>query len=1018
TGTTVGTWIVVPGASFPTNFDIPYSLGSLTILPATLTVEADDKNPVCCETPVFTSTVSGLKYQDSTGVTPASGPTYTLLDNASQTVNPLVQGGTYQIVPSAFAFASDTNYTIQYASGTLIVPEPLVLNVNVIQPHCYGEYGSVDLSATGGTGNYTYGGDAQVNLSAGMYHYTVTDENGCTTSIDVEIVQYPPRLYLTATETQPSCFGQTGSVNLSATGGVPPYMFAGSSTTNLMSGIYTYFVSDSNGCMETATVTIHAAPSTVALGAVVSQPDCSGDLGSVTLTPSGGTSPYTLGGDAVTNLLPGTYNYTVTDAHGCSAATSATIDPAPALLELTATPTNPDCYGQPGSVALSATGGTGSYIYGGSPVSGLSSGTYSYTVIDANGCSAAASATIVEPAELKAITAMTPTGCFGNTGTATVAASGGTPAYTYLWLPGGQTTVSISALAAGAYTVTVTDTKGCTAFSTVEVSIFGPAPAAPSAITGPSGGCRGQNGVVYSVAPVAGASSYVWTLPSGVTGSSTASSITVNFGSTYSGGTICVKAVNGCGSSTFTCKTLTRFTSSPATPGAITGPATICGPLTATYSIAPVANATSYTWTLIAPGATIASGQGTNSITVNFVSGYVIGLLAVQANNCIGNSGPQLKLVLGMLVLPPIFTLSDNPTVGVCAGTTKTYKIFKFPNATSYTWSAPAGAVISNGAGLTGNPLTVDSTFDKVYITFPAGFVSGNVTVYATNACGSSPVSTREVRSTPLAPGPITGKVSSLCRTSGNTYSISAVPGATSYTWTVPAGATITSNSGTSIKVTYGNSFTGSGNITVKANNACGSSSSTSLAVTSRPAQPGSITGPATVCKSQTSVSYSVPSVAGASSYTWSITGGATFVGSTTGTSVKVKFTTATSTSAVLSVKANNQCGASVTTTRTIAVGLTCRTMEEETASFSGSFIAYPNPVSTLLTINFTAEKNEKHILVLTDMLGHVYLQEEVAASEGDNYAELDMSKYASGIYFLTLMKEGSESRTIRIAVE
>ncbi|MBK6840291.1 MAG: hypothetical protein IPG90_20000 [Bacteroidetes bacterium] len=244
----------------------------------------------------------------------------------------------------------------------------------------------------------------------------------------------------------------------------------------------------------------------------------------------------------------------------------------------------------------------------------------------------------------------------------------------------------------------MTDANNCSSTSTAIIVVSGSAPSAPGAITGPSGGCRGQNGVVFSITPVAGATSYVWTLPTGMTGSSTAASITVNFGSSFSGGLLCVKAVNACGNSIFTCKSLTRFTASPATPGTITGPATICGPLTATYSIAPVANATSYTWTLIAPGATIASGQGTNSITINFVTGYVIGLLAVQASNCIGTSGPQLKLVLGMLVIPPIFTSSENPTMGVCAGTTREYRIYKFLNATSYTWTAPAGAVISKGS--------------------------------------------------------------------------------------------------------------------------------------------------------------------------------------------------------------------------------------------------------------------------------------------------------------------------------
>ncbi|MBK7854993.1 MAG: hypothetical protein IPJ79_08885 [Bacteroidetes bacterium] len=86
--------------------------------------------------------------------------------------------------------------------------------------------------------------------------------------------------------------------------------------------------------------------------------------------------------------------------------------------------------------------------------------------------------------------------------------------------------------------------------------------------------------------------------------------------------------------------------------------------------------------------------------------------------------------------------------------------------------------------------------------------------------------------------------------------------------------------------------FTNTGNITVKANNACTSSATSVLAVSARTIQPGTISGNTNVCKSNTSVTYSVAAVTGAISYTWTITGGATFVGSTTGRTVVVKFTT------------------------------------------------------------------------------------------------------------------------------
>ena len=141
------------------------------------------------------------------------------------------------------------------------------------------------------------------------------------------------------------------------------------------------------------------------------------------------------------------------------------------------------------------------------------------------------------------------------------------------------------------------------------ITIAGSAPAAPAAITGPSGACRGQSGIVFSVAPVPGATSYQWTLPSGVSGSSTSSSITLSFSSSYSGGNLCVKAINSCGSSNYTCATLSRFYFSSFDTGAISGTATTCSAGSVTYSIAPVTNATSYVWTVSGTGLSIASGR-------------------------------------------------------------------------------------------------------------------------------------------------------------------------------------------------------------------------------------------------------------------------------------------------------------------------------------------------------------------------------------------------------------------------
>ena len=363
---------------------------------------------------------------------------------------------------------TDANGCSATASATIIAaPQLLILTATPTQPACNGELGSVLLSAEGGTGNYTFGGDATENLGAGTYNYTVTDANGCSATASATIIAAPQLLVLTATPTQPGCNGDLGSVQLSAEGGTGNYTFGGDATENLGVGTYSYTVTDANGCSATASATIIAAPQLLILTATPTQPACNGDLGSVHLSAEGGTGNYTFGGDATENLGAGTYNYTVTDANGCSATASATIIAAPQLLILTATPTQPACNGDLGSVLLSAEGGTGNYTFGGDAIENLGAGTYSYTVTDANGCSATASATIIAAPQLLVLTA-TPTqpGCNGDLGSVQLSAEGGTGNYTF----GGDATEN---LGVATYNYTVTDANGCSATATVTIN---PAP--------------------------------------------------------------------------------------------------------------------------------------------------------------------------------------------------------------------------------------------------------------------------------------------------------------------------------------------------------------------------------------------------------------------------------------------------------------------------------------------------------------------------------------------------------------
>jgi hypothetical protein len=203
-------------------------------------------------------------------------------------------------------------------------------------------------------------------------------------------------------------------------------------------------------------------------------------------------------------------------------------------------------------------------------------------------------------------------------------------------------------------------TCGITSCQSITITV-NPAPAQPAFIQGPVNGLCGLQGVSYSTPAVSGASSYVWSLPTGATivsGQGT-NAIVVNFGSslginTVCGATsICVRSVSACGSSALRCVNLSV---APATPGAITGQSIVCRTQSYTYSIAAVAGATSYTWTVPSTWQ-ITSGQGTTSITV--VAGTMNGEVRVSASNTCGSSKIARRSVTTFACSNPGMTMLD-----------------------------------------------------------------------------------------------------------------------------------------------------------------------------------------------------------------------------------------------------------------------------------------------------------------------------------------------------------------------
>ena len=537
---------------------------------------------------------------------------------------------------------------------------------------------------------------------------------------------------------------------------------------------------------------------------------------------------------------------------------------------------------------------------------------------------------------------------------------------------------------------------GVTGCLSVTVNVIAK-PATPGTIGGLAIVCPSTSGT-YSIAAVANATSYTWTAPTNATMIVAANGLSavLTYSSTFVSGTLSVKANNCAGSSTSKTLAITK-TATPATPGTITGLASVCPSTSGAYSIATVANATSYTWTAPA-NASITAGQGTASVTVSYASGFTTGTLSVKATGCGGTSVAKTLTVTKTTAPATPVTISGLATV--CASTSGTYSIAAVANATSYTWTAPVNASITAGQGTT-----------SVTVTYASGFTTGTLSVIATGCGGTSAAKTLAISKTaiPATPGAITG-ASPACAASTQTYSITAVPNATSYTWTLPTGMSYVANSsttGTVIQVVLASTFSG-GTLSVKATNCSGSSATVSKVLTASalPTSAGTITGPTTVCKRAKLLTYSVAAATGFT-FNWSVPSGAVITAGAGTNSIKVTWGTV---SGNVSVTKVNACGSSAASTLAVS-SATCRDTQDVVVTLFKA-VAYPNPFAENFMINVTSSSQEMVGLKVYDMIGRLIEQREVKVSDLENSTIGD--RYPSGVYNI-LVTQGEEVKTVRV---
>ena len=293
-----------------------------------------------------------------------SAITYTVDGGASQSAT--LVGGAFTVTGlTAGAHTiviSNTGCGNVTASGVSVAtPANLVASSSAGTISCYGGSTTVTVSATGGTAPYT--GTGSFTVSAGAYSYTVTDANGCTSTVSGSVSQ-PTQLNASASAGSISCFGGSTSVTVSATGGTAPYTGTGSFTVS--AGAYSYTVTDAKGCTSIVSGSV-SQPTQLNASASAGSISCFGGSTTVTVSATGGTAPYT--GTGSFTVSSGAYSYTVTDAKGCASIVSGSVS-------------------QPAQLTNSTTASAcDSYTWSVNGATYTTSGTYTATTTNGNGCS-------------------------------------------------------------------------------------------------------------------------------------------------------------------------------------------------------------------------------------------------------------------------------------------------------------------------------------------------------------------------------------------------------------------------------------------------------------------------------------------------------------------------------------------------------------------------------------------------------------------------------------------------------
>lgn len=715
------------------------------------------------------------------------------------------------------------------------------------------------------------------------------------------------------------------------------------------SGTYKLTTTNSVGCQLSETVKVVDAlttPPTISAGGLATF--CQGD--SVLLTSNQNTGNVWSNGAITKNIrvkTAGSYTVSYNDGSGCAVLTSVptvvNVNPLPVAI---INGTLGICSG--GTTTLDAGAGFSSYKWSTSAItrtiSVSSASTYSVIVTNANGCKGATS--ISTTASASPVPTITGATVFCQGSSTILDAGAGFSAYSW---SNGASTRTITVNTAANFSVTVTNTSGCSGSTSINTSYY--APPTPS-ISGNSTICPAGSTTLTANSDYV---SYSWS-----TGA-TSQSIPVNVAGIY---TVTVTDANGCSAS------INKLVSQAAVPvPVITGTLSFCGSSSTLLDVG--LDYSSYAWS---------NGESTHSIIVSTAA--IFSVTVTNASGCTGIASVTTTTTGSVPASPGLISGNNG---GVCNSTNNVYSIAAVPNTAFYVWTVPTGATIVSGQGTT-----------SITVNYSNNFSSGDIVVAASNACGQSPSNTaRKLTITAIAtiPGTITGQASGLCGQINKVYSISAVAGANSYLWTVPAGATIVSGQGSaSITVNFVNNF-GTGNLCVKTINTCGNSANNCLNLQGIPSVPVVINGPKSVCAKQSNVVYSITSVIGATTYTWNVTNQVKILSGQGTNSLTVQFLNKDS---EITVTAGNGCGSSVSQAIVVSVGCVTGRLASDEESESSEVSVFPNPSDDIINIKI---KNGfgKYNFKAINILGQLIYENDFLLEE--DKISIDLKQLPKGTY-------------------